>query len=139
MSTSTPVPEVATLAVSAVEVQPKQPTPMSILALAVQQNADLDKIEKLMDLQERWEKREAEKAFTVALAAFKKAPPEITKNRKVSYEAKGSTVLYKHATLDRVTSAIGAALGNHGLSATWKTEQVGGRIKVTCRLRHELG
>ena len=31
-------------------------TPMEMLTIAVQQNADLDKLQKLMDLQDRWEK-----------------------------------------------------------------------------------
>src|SRR5579864_8139847 len=116
-----------------------QVTPMAMLALAVKQKADIDKISKLMDLQERWEKREAEKAFVAALAAFKKNPPEIIKNKKVSYDtAKGKTE-YKHSTLDRVTTSIGGALGEHGLSARWRTHQEGARIRVTCILQHEMG
>ena len=116
------------------------PTPMSILARAVADGADLDKIERLMALQEKYERREAEKAFVHALAAFKKNPPEIIKNKKVEYETKsGDKISYKHATLDRVTTLIGGALGDHGLSARWRTVQADGKIRVTCILQHEMG
>ena len=37
-------------------------TPAALLAMAVQQGADLDKLERLMALQERWEANEARKA-----------------------------------------------------------------------------
>lgn len=42
-------------------------TPMGMIALAVQQGADIDKLSKLLELQERWEATEARKAFVVAL------------------------------------------------------------------------
>ena len=38
-------------------------TPMQMLQIAVEQGADLDRLEKLMDMQERWEANEARKAF----------------------------------------------------------------------------
>lgn len=116
------------------------PTPLSILARAVDRGANIDELTKLMDLQERWEKREAEKAFVAALAAFKKNPPEIVKNKKVSYVNKqGQTVEYKHATLDKVAGAIAAGLGEHGISADWETAQENGKIRITCFLQHEKG
>lgn len=126
-----------------VAVQPipvQSPSPyVSLLAEAVK-TGNLEIAGKMMDLQERWEDRQAEKAFVAALAAFKKHPPEIVKNKKVSYVNKqNQTVEYRHATLDRVTGAIAAGLGEHGLSADWETTQENGRIRVTCFLQHELG
>ncbi len=44
-------------------------TPQQMLAIAVQQGADLQKLEKLMELQERWEKNQARKAYVAAMAA----------------------------------------------------------------------
>ena len=38
-------------------------TPMQMIAQAVAQGADIDKLQKLMDLQERWEANEARKAY----------------------------------------------------------------------------
>jgi hypothetical protein len=50
-------------------------TPMDMLARAVQSGADLDMIEKLMNLQERWEGSNARKAFDAAIASAKAKDP----------------------------------------------------------------
>ena len=110
-------------------------TPMELLRIAMSQNADIDKLAKLLELQERWEKNEAKKAFVRALSEFKANPPEITKNRHVKF---GSTE-FDHATLDHVTDQIGAALSAHGLSHTWSMRQENNAIYVTCTLTHKDG
>lgn len=115
-------------------VQP--PTPSALLAMAVQQGADLDKLEKLMQLQERWEANEARKAWVAAMNAFKANAPELLKNKTVSF---GDTS-YKHATLDHVVKVITESLSKHGLSHRWAVEQLdGGSIRVTCVITHVLG
>lgn len=114
-------------------------TPMMLLQIAMDQGADLDRLERLMQMQERWEQNEARKAFTMALAAFKANPPAITKNKTVDFQtAKGRTT-YEHATLDEVALKIGAALAPHGLSFRWNVEQKAPRVFVTCILQHQLG
>lgn len=111
-------------------------TPMVLLQQALSQNVDIEKMTQLMDLQERWERNEARKAFVVAINAFKADPPTIHKNKDVAY---GNTK-YSHATLDNVSAIIGAALAKHGISHRWEVEQnEGGAIKVTCVLTHALG
>lgn len=116
-------------------------TPMALLQMAVQQNADIDKLEKLMALQERWEANEARKAYVSAMAAFKADPPDIFKTKAVAFTAtSGDVVSYKHALLSDATEQIGKALSVHGLSATWQTEQLdGGMTRVTCIITHALG
>lgn len=114
----------------------KPPTPSALLAIAVQQGADLDKLEKLMQLQERWEANEARKAWVVAMNAFKASAPELLKNKTVSF---GDTS-YKHATLDHVVKVITESLSKHGLSHRWAVEQQdGGSIRVTCVITHIMG
>ena len=114
---------------------PIQPTPMDLLKLAMNQNADIGKLEKLMELQLRWEANEAKKAFVAAMNAFKADPPEILKNHRVAYQQ----VAYSHATLDHVCDAVTEGLSKHGISHRWKVEQNQGIIKVTCILTHHLG
>ena len=115
-------------------------TPMQMLQIAVERGDDLDKLSKLMDLQERWEKREAEKAFVTSLNAFKKSPPTITKNKHVSFATRGGDKTeYDHATLDQICEVIGGALSDHGLSHRWEVDQAEGMVCVTCVLTHELG
>lgn len=111
-------------------------TPMTMLQMAVSQGADLDKLEKLMQLQERWEANEARKAYVVAMNAFKESPPTIFKTKNVSF---GNTS-YHHALLDNAVEGIGAALSKHGLSFRWSCEQLeGGVIRVTCIITHCQG
>jgi len=115
-------------------------TPMSMLQIAVEQNADLDKLQKLMDLHERWEAGEAKKAFVAAMTAFKADPPEIFKNKHVEFTTNSGITSYDHASLDHISSAIGEKMSLHGLSFRWETEQLdGGTIKVSCVLTHIQG
>ena len=109
-------------------------TPASLLSLAVEQGADLDRLEKLMDLQQRWEQNEARKAYVSAMAEFKKHPPEIIKDKHVKF---GNTE-YNHATLGKITESIGSALSDHGFAIRWDTDQSDG-LKVTCVITHEMG
>lgn len=106
-----------------------------VLSLAVEKGAGVEELKAIMELQERYEANEARKAYHVSMAAFKADPPKIDKDASVSY---GNTS-YKHATLANVTDKINAALSDHGLSATWQTDQVDKKIKVTCKITHILG
>lgn len=114
---------------------PASTTPAQLLAIAVQQGADMDKLEKLMALQERWEANEARKAFTVAMTGFKSEPMEILKRKNVSF----SGTSYNHAELSDITEAIGAALSKHDLSYRWDVRQEGNAITVECILTHVKG
>jgi hypothetical protein len=75
------------------------------------------------------------------MAAFKKYPPEIFKDKDVGFTSQktGGKTSYSHATLGNVTSKINAALSVHGLSAGWTTEQKEKAIIVTCKITHEMG
>lgn len=110
--------------------------PMQMVQMAVEQGADIDKLEKLMALQERWEANEARKAYFAAMADFKKNAPPLVKNAHVSY----GTTNYDHATLDEVAGKIAAAMSPLGLSFKWATDQGdGGTIKVACVISHVMG
>lgn len=113
-------------------------TPQDMIRLALSQGADLDKLEKLLTLQERWEANEARKAYHEAMAAFKANPPKIDKDKKVGYNTSAGKVGYSHASLANVTEKISKELSKHGLSASWKTQQ-NGQIMVTCRITHSKG
>lgn len=116
-------------------------TPPQMMQLAIERGADIDQLERLMDLQQRWEEKEAKKSFSRALAAFKANPPKIVKDAQVDFTSKntGERTSYDHATLGNVCNAIGGALSDHGLSYRWETIQEDGDITVTCILSHEDG
>jgi len=108
--------------------------PGDIIRTAIAGGADLEKLEKLLALQERWEANEAKKAYHEAMAKFKQNPPKIDKDRTVAY---GNTK-YNHASLGNVTDKISAELSKHGLSASWTTKQAG-TVDVTCKITHIKG
>jgi hypothetical protein len=113
-------------------------TPADMIRMAVSGGADLEQLEKLLALQERYEQNEARKAYHKAMAAFKSNPIKINKDKKVGYSTSKGSVGYSHATLANVVDKITAELSKHGLSASWNTNQ-NGKIKVTCRITHFQG
>ena len=115
-------------------------TPADLLRLAVEQGADLDRLERLMELQSRWEAGEARKAYNAAMAAFKAKPLAIGKDKHVSFTTQKGKTEYDHATLGNVVRVIVPALAQEGLSHSWVTERIeGGRVQVTCKITHALG
>lgn len=114
---------------------PTTTTPADLLAMAVNQGADLDKLERLMALQERWEAGESRKAFTTAMTRFRSEPVDIYKAKNVSF----SGTSYSHAELSDVTAAINPALAKHDLSFRWDVQQEGNQITVACVLTHING
>lgn len=112
-------------------------TPMEMIRIAVQQNADLDKVSKLMDLQERWEKNEARKAFNEAFAKFKTEAVSVIKNKTVTA---GPLNGKKYAELFSVVDAVTPVLSRHGLAASWHmSKDEKDWLEVTCTLKHVLG
>jgi len=122
------------------EVQVVEMKPLSTtIDEAVAKGADLDKLEKLLELQIRWEQNEAKKEYVKAMAAFKLDPPEIEKDRHVKFSTSKGVTEYRHASLANVTDKINAGLSEHGLSAAWVTKQDNGNITVACKITHILG
>lgn len=115
-------------------------TPMEMLAAAVARGTDMAQLEKLMDLQERWEANNARKAFVAAMAKFKENPPTLVKDKRVGYTNRdGSFTGYTHATLAEVATKIAAGLGAVGISHRWDVHHENGLIIVSCTLTHEGG
>jgi ERF superfamily protein len=130
---STQPVEFEVVAVSSATV-PAALTPVELLRIAVSQNADIEKLKQLMDLQERWAATEARKAYNAAMRQFKSNPPTIQKNHEVKF----GTTKYSHATLDHVCDVVTKGLSAVGITHAWKVRQ-GEVITVVCILTHELG
>lgn len=117
-------------------------SPLGMLQMATANGIDIEKMERMLELQIKWEENEARKAFHKAMAAFKANPPEIEKDKRVGYESKrtGGNTSYSHASLHNVCDKICKAMSPHGLSAAWNTDQGDkGMISVTCTITHEMG
>lgn len=115
-------------------------TPSDLLRLAVEQGADIEKLEKLMALQEKWEANQARKAYVEAMAEFKKNPPEIFKDKNVSFKTDKGQTSYNHASIGNVVEKIISGLAQHGFSHRWiPRRSEGGLMSITCVITHKLG
>ena len=106
-------------------------TPAMLLQVAVEKGADLDKLEKLMDLQDRYNAEQAKKAYSEALAGFQSELEPIIKKRQAHNSL--------YADMDDIAQAIRPILKNYGLSYTFQQDQRDNSIKVTCTVRHSAG
>jgi hypothetical protein len=110
---------------------------MEVLQLAIQQGADVDKLAKLLELQERWEANQARKAFNEAFGRFKAEAVRVVRNVTVT---DGPLKGKKHVDLFGAVSAITPALSKYGLSHSWRlTRDEPTWMEVTCTIRHDLG
>ncbi len=108
-------------------VLPVEMTPMGMLDRAVAQGANIETLTKLMDLQERWEKNHARRAFEEALAAAK-AEIEIVEKNATGHNNK------RYANFAAYAKAVDPALSKHGITYRFRTRQDEKTISVTCIL-----
>jgi len=112
-------------------VQSNVSTADTMIKMAIEQNADVDKLEKLIGLKERWEATEAKKAYVAAMTKFRAECPAIQKTRQAHNS--------KYAGLAEAIGTIRAVMEGCGLSHSWTTNQVGGEVCVTCVVTHLSG
>lgn len=106
-------------------------TPIVLLERALDSGADLEKLEKLMDLQDRWNADQARNLFSKALADFQALLGPIIKRR--------SGHNCKYADLDDIAQEIRPILDKFGLSYQFKQTQDNNFVTVTCIVRHKSG
>lgn len=110
----------------------QQQSPVNVMMIAIEKGLDLDKIEKMMELQERFEANEAKKSFVVAMAGFKKVPLIITKDKEnKQYNS-------RYTSIGNIVNTALPAMSSHGLSHKWDIQQ-SELIKVTCIVTHAMG
>jgi len=117
--------------------------PMALIRDAVGRGAGIDVLEKLMTLQERYEKNEARKAFDAALADAKAELPIIEKNRQVGFDSKkvgAGRTSFRHADLAEIVRVVSPILAKHGLSHRWRcSSEPNEPVVVTCVVSHRDG
>lgn len=135
--------EVATAAETSLPTVFNGPTPMMILQGAIDNGASVETLERLLALQERWEKSTAKRAFTRAIALAKAKIPVIVKNRHVYFKPKsgdGDPVDYWHEDMAQIASVIDPILSQFGLAYRFSTSSAPNQpITVTCILSHADG
>ena len=112
---------------------------MRLIEIAVSKGADIVQLERLMDLQERYEAAQSKKLFNEAMSQFQSALPVIEKKGVVDYTSPKGRTFYQYAKLEDIAQAIRPALKQSGLSYRFNQQQDGNFIKVTCTVTHKSG
>jgi hypothetical protein len=103
---------------------------MEMLGRAIQMGQTPETLERLLSLQERWERNAARKAYDEAMAAAAAELPQVVKDRIVSHGTGKAS--YKHESLSAIEKAVRPVLSKHGLHYRWRTGRDGTDVIVTC-------
>jgi len=103
-------------------------SPMSLIQMAMSSDMDLDKLERLMELEERHNERRSRMSFNRALADFQRVCPVIKKLKK------GHNNMY--APISDIVAQVKEPLSECGFSYRFKQSEEGNNITVTCVITH---
>lgn len=112
----------------------QDPSPQSLIELAIQKGAQIDQLERLLALQERWNAQQAKTAYYEAVAAFQATCPMLKRTKKVAF----NKTEYHYAPLSEIVETIREPLRASGLSYRWEIEDKDS-IVVTCIITHTAG
>lgn len=107
-----------------------QSSPMRLVEMAIQSGADIEKLEKLMDLQDRWEAKQTKKSFLEAMSSFQRVCPDILKKKKAHNS--------NYAPLGDIVAHIREPLSDCGLSYRFEQKHDNG-VSVRCIVSHVDG
>lgn len=116
-----------------------QVTPASMISLALQNGIDLQRLDKLMELHERWEANQARKAFEAAMALAKAEIRPIVKNRKVDFTSAKGRTNYDYEDFAAVADGVDSILARHGLNYRHRPKQDGKSLTIICKMAHRDG
>lgn len=109
---------------------------------------DIAKMERLFDLYERAQKRQAEIEFNESLSRISQKMPRITRSSTVAYDVdkndktKGKVDAFKFASYENIDKVIRPLLVEEGFSLSYTTEPRvgdGGGLMMTGTLSHRSG
>jgi len=92
--------------------------------VAFSPDADVAKLEKMLEMQERYEAKEARKSFFKSLSMFQMNMPPVIKSKQ------GHN--YQYAPLCDITAIANPVLNANGLAYRFEQQQDGDEISVTC-------
>jgi len=107
-------------------------TPASLISQAIEKGLDVNSLEKLLELQQRWDADKARKSFFAAFTNFQANCPDLRKTKQVSF----NQTSYHYAPLADITRQIGKALKDNELSYRWEIKDTEKEINVTCLISH---
>ena len=115
--------------------QAAQQTAASMVHAAIAANVDIDKLNKLLDFQERCDKRAQQAAYAKAMADCEREMPSVAKDRQNSHTKSW------YATLEAINQQIKPIYAKHGFSLSFceTPSDTPNSITVVATLRHRDG
>lgn len=107
--------------------------PLSIIEKAIEKGIDAETMSKLVDLQERLQRNQAEAAFNQAMLDFQCACPVVL------HDKAGDQNRYTYATLPRIVQTIRPVLAEHGLTFSFDSVTSETEMTITCTIAHVAG
>ena len=110
-----------------------------LVRMAMDKDIDLDKLERIIALQERGEERAARRAFVQALTDFRRECPQPHKTRENSQfqvTRDGTKRASRYAPLEEIEKTVRPVAAKFGLTWTWDTKLSGEMIEVVCKVQH---
>jgi len=114
-------------------------TPLQLLERAVSSGANIDTLEKLMDLQSRWEAGEAKKKYYAAMQQFASIRPSLARNSKVDFSTQKGRTTYNFCSLPDIEKALRDPLSQCGLFYRFENYTEGSEIGIRCIVSHVAG
>lgn len=108
-----------------------------IARVAADPSVDAEKMQRLLDMQERMVAQQARIAFAQAMSRLQPQLPQITKDGRVL--SKDRTVRSKYAKFESIDRAIRPLYTAEGFAITYSTELRDGKLHVTATVRHSMG
>jgi hypothetical protein len=110
-------------------------TPQELISQAIDKGLGVAELEKLLDLQERWEASQARKEFFKSFTKFQSECPDIRKTKEVQ----AGQAKYNYAPLADIARQLNKVLKENDLSYRWEITDDKDTIKVTCLVSHING
>lgn len=124
--------ELQTVQQGQVAVQPESNALLAVISrVATDPNCDLDKMERLLNMQERVMAKQAEQAFNAAMAAMQSEIPSIAE--------RGTGHNIKYATLEDIVDTVRPIMHRYGFALSFRVTQAAPQITVTGVLMHKDG
>src|SRR3990167_4691026 len=110
-------------------------SPAEMIRMAVAGNADLDKLEKLLALQERWEANEAKKAYNDSMSRVHANISSVIKTKK------NPITNSRYASLDDIIIQTKEVYTNEGFSVSFYEGDGApeGTVRICADITHRLG
>lgn len=114
-------------------------SPDSFIVQAIQSNAPVETLEKLMMLKERYDASEAKKAYIQAMQKFQTVKPELKRTSNVKFSTSKGTTEYNFCSLSDIEKALKVPLSECGLTYRFENTSNEGAFGVRCIVTHIQG